>query len=81
MRKRASGVPGIPLKESVHGLRLAVSEHLMISQGQKGKNELSGFRAGAGGAAISQTDVLAGSIVSLLSPPPTELEEIGEHLI
>ena len=46
----------------------------------QGGTELSGIDGTAGGAAFSQTKVLAEAIVPFLSPPPTETEGRNHYL-
>lgn len=70
--RSVAGVLGIPLKGPAHGItdRFTHSELQRWSSSSKGARdipggtELSGFRMKAEGAAISQTEVLAESIIS-----------------
>lgn len=75
---RAAGVPSIPLKQPKHRLTHSLTLVLSSSEGTatrkapgiQGGIELSGFRARTGGAALSQTEVLADAIVRWVSLPP-----------
>lgn len=44
---------------------------------QRGRMELFGFRAKAGGEALSGTNVVIGAIISFLSPPTTHATGLG----
>nr|KAF6505831.1 hypothetical protein HJG63_007724 [Rousettus aegyptiacus] len=75
---RAAGVPGISLKGpcvdllSDDSLALSSDTRAAAQRAHTGGTELSGFRAKAGGAACSQTEVLAEATVPLLGPLPTQ---------
>lgn len=82
MRWRATGVTDVPFKGPMHAWTYLDSHPLSSSAGAVagkapgplgGETELSGFRMRVGGAAFSQSKVLAEAIVPLLSPPCTEL--------
>lgn len=81
LRWRAVVEPGVPLKglstDSVtHKYSTKLWRRESSSKSTRDiwrKTELSGFRVKSGGAAVLWTKGLAGTIVLLLSPSPTQL--------
>ena len=87
----AVGVSGVPLKGLMHG---SLSSGLIFSdlhcwsisrkaaRDKQEGTELSGIRAKTGGANFFQTEVLAETIFSFLSPPPTQPapQQVGPFL-
>lgn len=47
----------------------------------KKKTELLGFRARAGGATLSETKMLTGKVIPLLSLPPSQPAGTGGHKV
>ena len=86
MRQRAAGVLGIPLEGPIHDLLadgLTASELQCRGSSSNsardiwGGAELSVFRVKARGTALARTEVLAGAVVPLWSPFPTQLAGAG----
>lgn len=70
-----AGVPGVPLKGPHTNL---LKNLLSLSSSTKAAGtELSGFKVRAGGETSFQTEVLAESIVSSLSPPQSGSADIS----